>query len=244
MGEFWRKFLDAFVKALYPPRCPSCGALVGDFRFCDHCSAEVRFLSPPWCEICGRPFDPLAKARGVCADCFRSRPHFVKARSATLYDGPVAEAIKALKYSGRTAVSRVLGALLAEAVSSLDAPLEGAVLIPVPLHRKRLLERGFNQSELLAKEAGGRLGLRVERKVLVRKVHTRPQVELSGRERKENVKGAFSVERAELVRGRVLVVVDDVMTTGATLDECAKALRKAGAREVYAATVARQVTDF
>lgn len=231
----------ALLKAIYPPRCPACDSFVDDYGFCEGCAKAIKLISPPWCEVCGRPLDPLAKTRGICADCSKWRPNFVKARAGALYEGPVAEAIKRLKYGGRTSASRALAGLLERALASLDIPLdERVVLVPVPLHPLRLRERGFNQSELLAREAGGRMGLKVERKVLGRRSHTRPQVELSGRERRENVKGAFEVMRADLVEGRVVVLIDDVMTTGATLSECAKALVRAGLKEVYAAVVARE----
>ena len=233
--------LRAVLKAIYPPRCPSCDTILEDYGFCEGCARAIRPISPPWCEVCGKPFDPLAKAKGICANCSRWRPNFARARAGALYDGPVAEAIKRLKYSGRTSVSRALAKLLERAVLSLDIPLdEQVVLVPVPLHPRRLRERGFNQSELLAEEAARRLGIRLERRALARRVHTRPQVELSGKERRRNVKGAFAAERPELIEGRVVVVVDDVMTTGATLDECAKVLRGTEAKEVYAATVARE----
>lgn len=244
-GNLLRRLAESLLKLVYPPRCPSCGALLGEYEFCEECLRGVRFVSAPCCEICGKPFDPMAKSRETCADCANSRPQFVKARAAVLYEGPVAEAIKGLKYKGRTSAVRSLAPLLVRAILSLDIPLKGhLLLVPVPLHPRRMAERGFNQSELLAKEAARALGVEVERRALIRKVNTRPQVELPGRERMKNVKGAFEVKRPERVRGRVVIVVDDVMTTGATLCECAKALRKAKVEEVYAAVVAREVEMF
>jgi ComF family protein len=164
-----------------------------------------------------------------------SPPPFKEARSAFYYEGPVLDSIHILKYTGRVNVVSALGAMLAASVAFSTRP---EVVMPVPLHRQRLRKRGFNQSLLLAREVARRIGLRLDYLNLMRARETAPQVDLKADERKANVAGAFTLRRPGGVDGAKVLLVDDVYTTGSTVRECSKALRKAGA-EVYVLTLAR-----
>jgi ComF family protein len=170
-----------------------------------------------------------------CADCRETAPPFDFARAAAPYGASVREAVHALKFGGRRSLARPLGDLIVEQCATvLDRP---HALVPVPLARARERERGFNQSLLLAERIGERLGVGIRSRWLVRRRATAAQSDLSAPERRANVAGAFAA--ASAVAGRDVVVIDDVITTGATVGECARALRAAGARHVGVVAVAR-----
>ncbi|MFH0810558.1 MAG: ComF family protein [Pseudomonadota bacterium] len=206
----------------------------------------VDFLLPPACPLCR---EDLATEAGICPRCLEAAGVDPSWRSgdavlhavgnAAAYGGATEEMIKGLKYSGRLSLARPLGRLLAQAVD--EQILACTLVAPVPLHPRRLAERGFNQSLLLVRELSGQAGLPAEvvPRLLVRSRYTRPQVELPAQERQENVRGAFAVAEGREVAGHAILLVDDVFTTGATLVECATVLRRAGAARVLALTVAR-----
>ena len=206
-------------------------------------SADIPFRTAP-----GSADDPLPPALPACADgpgplcgaCRRRVPGFDYARAAARYDGVVREALHAFKFRGQRALAVPLGALLVEATRA-GLPRGATLLVPVPLHPRRERERGFNQAALLARRVGRAWGCAVREDVLVRTVATRSQTELDAAARRANVRDAFRARRPALVEGRHVVLVDDVLTTGATLSECARCLRAAGAASVGALTVARVV---
>ncbi len=197
----------------------------------------------PQCVTCG---DRLASTQllmgdGVCANCRLYQPEFERAVSFGEYEGTLRGLIHLLKYGNVTPVVAPLGGMLAEAMLELVTNDRPPLLIPVPLHKNRRSSRGFNQAELIARAAMKRLQrpLELGTDVLVRQRETVSQVGLSREERMANVHGAFRVTRRDRVKGRTVIVVDDVMTTGTTLSECARVLKQAGAERVWAATVAR-----
>jgi ComF family protein len=176
---------------------------------------------------------------GTCGRCRRGLSAVGSGASLGPYEGALRTAIHELKYGGqRRVAARLAEAALGEAaVSALVEP--GAILVPVPLHPRRRRERGFNQSELLAREIGRRTGTPVAPAALVRRADTPAQTGLSAAARRANVKGAFAVRQRARVAGRVIVLVDDVLTTGATAQACARALREGGAADVRLLTMAR-----
>jgi ComF family protein len=202
------------------------------------------------CSVCGeRLFSAhaLSSAEGVtkCGLCRRIEPPFTRAVAYGSYDGGLRELIHLLKYARVRPAANVLGRMLAEAIAQFESEFGGdfVVIVPVPLHRAKLREREFNHADLIARAAiklapsSGRL--RVCAEVLHRKRETPSQTGLTSHQRRENVRGAFGLVHPEIVRGHELLVVDDVYTTGATVSECARVLRRAGATKVWVATVAR-----
>ena len=202
------------------------------------------------CATCGeRLFSSYAVAGAPgeprCGLCRRVEPLFARAAAYGSYEGGLRELIHLLKYGGVRPAANVLGRMLAEAIATLapEFPADSVALIPVPLHRTKLRQRGFNQAELIARAAmkisPARDRVRLCAGVLERKRETASQIGLTGHQRRENLRGAFGVAQRELVEGREVLVVDDVYTTGATVSECARVLRRAGATKVWVATVAR-----
>lgn len=223
-----RALLRAVVELVYPPRCAACGEPAEE-PFCPVCAEAVDPV-PPGCARCGMP-GPDA----LCGACRASPPAFDAVLAGGLLGGPLADAIHALKYAGRPALARPLGAWLAS-----RAPLaEGAVVVSIPLARRRRIERGYDQAALIADalaRASGAQGRRL-RAALRRIRETPPQVGRSREERARNVEGAF--EATSAVSGRDVVLVDDVVTTGATAHAASSALRRAGARTVVVVALAR-----
>lgn len=237
-------WLSAAIDLVFPAICPVCDARLGAGRrdpLCGACWAAIPRLTPPWCDRCGLPFPTCAPrdglaSTGLCQACATGAPGFAWARAAAPYEGVVREALHAFKFGGRRAMARPLGDLVVETLG--DAmPANVEALVPVPLAPSRERDRGFNQAALLAERLGRRLAVPVETGWLRRTRATAPQTELSASARRANVRGAFSASPA--VAGRAVAVVDDVLTTGATAAECARALRAAGARRVGVITVAR-----
>jgi ComF family protein len=237
----------AALDLVFPALCPVCHACLGAGRrdpLCGTCWSAFTRLGEPWCDTCGAApalppafADPSRIARGgSCAACEAAPPSYDYARSAAVYEGQLREALHALKFSGRRALAAPLGELAAEqCLASLPAGIDA--LVPVPLARERERERGFNQAALLARRIGRRLAVPTRPRWLSRTRPTRPQSELSAGERRANVRGAFRASGK--VAGRHVLVVDDILTTGATADACAQALRDAGALRVGVLTVAR-----
>ena len=202
------------------------------------------------CAVCGeRLFSLYAIAdtagESRCGLCRRIEPAFARAAAYGSYESGLRELIHLLKYGGVRPAATVLGRMLVEAIAALEPDFQPdpALIVPVPLHRTKLRQRGFNQAELIAlaamkiKQPGDRL--RLSAGVLERKRETASQIGLTSHQRRENLRGAFGVLQPEAVKGREVLVVDDVYTTGATVSECARVLRRAGATKVWVATVAR-----
>ena len=190
---------------------------------------------PPWCRCCGVPLG----IEGLCGACRVRRPQFAYARAALLYGGVAREAIHAFKFGGRRGLAHPLGDLLA---GLGGAALPGAtpdVLVPVPLHPRRARERGYNQALLLARRLEWAWGVPTVADDLRRVAPTRPQTDLDATERRRNVRDAFGGRRSDLIAGRHVLLVDDVLTTGATAGECARILYRAGATTDGVVTVAR-----
>lgn len=228
--------LKSLLDIILPRLCLLCGGDAPDEGLCPGCDAlfSAQKISPPMCRICGDPFPDSAGPDRECGACIKTAPPFISARSAYIHDGAVQEAVHRFKYAGEVSLARPLGKLL----TRFPVPLLPHKVVPVPLHPKRLRERGFNQSLLLAREICGGLGLFLSKAGLERTRDTEKQTGLGADERKKNVAGAFRVRQPGSFKGMRVLLVDDVYTTGATIRECARALRKDGA-EVMALTLAR-----
>ncbi|MEK6531565.1 MAG: ComF family protein [Deltaproteobacteria bacterium] len=232
--------LKALLDILLPPLCPVCECRLKEGPMCVECRClllESRIKGPA-CRTCGAPFTGSYDAERECGGCLTQKTPFVKARSLLRLSEPVHSAIRSFKYSGRVELASALGRLLSEA-PLFDERMDFAV--PVPLHKDRLRQRGFNQSLLLAREVSKAASIKIDYNNLNRMRVTEPQARLDAKERVKNVRGAFMVKDTTLFRGKNILLIDDVITTGSTIKECAKALSAAGAR-VYVLTLARNVT--
>lgn len=234
------------IDAVVPPLCLNCQTIVAEpGALCAPCWTQFSWIDRPYCESCGLPFDYdpgfLGRTGLLCGACLSAPPPFGKARAALRYDPASRGLILAFKHADRTHAAPAFARWLARAGADV---LAGADLVaPVPLHWTRLAMRRFNQSALLANALARHTGLPSVPDLLVRQRRTPAQGMLGRRERQRNVRRAFKLapRHAAFVRGKIVVLVDDVLTTGATLGECAKALKRAGAAEVRTVTLARVV---
>lgn len=235
--------LRRLVDSMLPPRCLHCQAIVeGEAALCPECWPLFDFLSAPLCHSCGFPFeyDP-GPADTQCAACLAHPPHFDRARSVLVYGEHSRQIILDFKHGDRTWPAPAFGRWLARAGAELTA--EADIAAPVPLHRSRLYARRYNQASLLAQALGRATGLAVQPDLLARHRATPSQGHMSPTARRRNVQGAFRLRPGfeELVRDRRVLLVDDVLTTGATAGECARTLKRAGAAAVDVLTLARVV---
>jgi ComF family protein len=234
----FKRFALTVLEFFLPRMCLFCGAAVGEAApqtICPECEAKIEWVGSPLCTCCGRVFGAGDGGDRLCGDCRTEPPPFERARAAALYDGPPAAAIKRFKFAGQMALLPLLQSWLKRPVC-LVLVEEADLLLPVPLHPKRLKARGFNQALLLAR---GLADKPLDFELLSRQRHTQPQIGLNPKERRDNVKGAFAVSRPEAVKGKNILLIDDLFTTGATAKECARVLRRAGAARVEVLTVAR-----
>jgi len=208
-------------------------------HFCDDCLNNLVKITSPLCPVCGIPFVSRVEEDHFCGECLKKRPYFDALVSPCLYDGGIMDAIHQIKYSGKTYLAESLGTLLVPPARERFGDTNGMLIMPVPLHPKRLRERGFNQSLVLAKAVAPLLEARLDFLSLRRMKHTQPQTGLKREERRKNVKGAFALVGQTDLKGQAVILVDDVATTGNTLNECARVLKKAGCERVLCLTLAR-----
>ncbi len=228
--------LSSIKNLLFPPFCTVCCKPVAGV-ICGNCLENITFIRSPRCPGCGRGMSSSAPGDHLCASCLRTPPLFSTVFAVALYQKPLSTLVHRLKYQGDMAVLPALRIIVEQ---HPPARLTGnEILIPVPLHTKRLRQRGFNQSALLVDVLfpGNKSLLRVD--FLQRHRHTDPQTGLDGRARRKNLKGAFAVRNGVLCSGKRVVLVDDVYTTGSTVAECSRVLLRAGASEVHVVTLAR-----
>ena len=224
------KLTGSALDLLFPIYCAGCGREGG--VICGQCADGLERLTSPYCRVCSDP-----GANGLCRWCEHSPRGFETLRSPFLFRGAVRDAIHRLKYKGEKASAGQLAVLMTEYLER--NPVSVDVVLPAPLHSRRLRNRGYNQSALLACEIGKRLGLPVREDLLARTRNPRPQVETrSQSERRENVAGSFDCQAD--ATGLSVLLIDDVSTTGSTLSECGFALKAAGAVKIYALTLARE----
>lgn len=221
---------DGIFQAVYPRRCPVCDGIVrqrGE-KICLECMDRLKLLTPPWCMRCGKKVEA---GEEFCNDC-RERTHsYERGRALYEYDS-AAESIYRFKYGGRREYADFFGEQIADYLGNFIREVHPDGFVPIPLHRRRRARRGYNQAGLLAKAVGQRMGIPVYEHLLVRVRDTVPQKKLNRPERQNNLKKAFNIARNDVKLKRV-IMVDDIYTTGSTMDEAARTLKEAGVEEVF-----------
>ena len=228
---------------LFPECCLACGTRMKGHRnisFCQVCLQDVRFIKEPFCTTCGKPFAKSAGRSHLCSDCLQGRWFFTRARAVVYYQEPIAGAVKVFKYSGKMYGLETFAALTQQYYLQHPYP-EPDLILPVPLHPKRLRMRGFNQALVLGRKLFPRSKWRIDPHILERHQWTCAQTGLSGLERRKNVKYAFRVKKSEKIQNKRILLVDDIFTTGATVNECARILLKNKAADVEVFTFARSL---
>ncbi len=234
MSRWSQRLLDQ----LLPPRCLSCGILVQDTgRICSDCWKGLEFLQGPACHCCGHPFE-FQVEKSLCGNCMKKRPAYDRARAAVRYDDGSRRMIISFKHNDRTDYADFFGQLLLQAGQELDST--EAIVTPVPLHKKRLGKRRYNQAAIMGQAFAAKKAFDYIPDMLSREKHTPAQNGNYGR-RKRNVAGAFELRSRyqDMIKGRSIILVDDVYTTGATVGACARTLKGAGAGRVDILTLAR-----
>ena len=221
---------ETAVQLLYPRHCPVCDRIVRPWgeRACPECLRKLKPLAAPWCMQCGRK---LAEEAEYCGSCGPGKHGYIRGRSLYEY-GSAAGSIYRFKYGGRQEYADFYGEQMAEFLGDFIRAAKPEGMIPIPLHPRRLAVRGYNQAELLARAVGGRMGLPVYSDLLVRVKNTIPLKRLNSKERQNNLKKAFNIAPND-VKLKTILIVDDIYTTGATVDEAARVLRAAGVERVY-----------
>lgn len=233
----------SFINFILPPRCALCGHIMKiDKGICDSCIQNIEFLKPPVCYRCGQPLSEVThQSHGhlLCGRCLQSKRHVFRfVRSAFAYDDFSKKMILDFKFYDHTDLAVLLAKMLY--VAGEDIFKSGVdVIVPVPLHYTRLIQRKYNQSSLLAEELGRLTGIKVDNFSLRKNRRTKPQVECHGTDRLRNLKGAFVVKKPAAIKGKKVLLIDDVLTTGSTLKECGITLKRSGAASVDSLTVAR-----
>ncbi|HEX2931516.1 MAG TPA: ComF family protein [Candidatus Binatia bacterium] len=242
---------DWLVDWLYPPRCRACaGRIHGRDAeyFCSLCWKQIQPIAHPLCTLCGRPFPDAGGEDHACGVCLKREPHFVTARAWACYpreeleEHPLRQVVQKFKYGRKVSLGKPLGRLMARGCQEFIAAWPIDLILPVPLHRKRLRWRGFNQAALLARQIARAYQIPIDVFLLERRRETATQTQLSEEERRRNVRGAFALNAHRSVTGLKVLLIDDVYTSGATANECSRTLLKAGAEQVYVLTLARAVS--
>jgi ComF family protein len=228
MTGFLRTAFDGLLDLVYPPRCLVCETL-GEPWLCPECVKKINPVPRPYCDRCGHPL-----IGPECTDCEGRERSFETARAAGEYSGVLREAIHHFKYGGHRMLAEPLAQILHKYLSHRSdfTWSKAQLIVPVPIHKVRKRIRGYNQSELLADELARLTGIPSRHDLMERRARTRPQVELSRDERRENLRGAFVVTSPDII-GKTILLIDDVSTTCSTVHECSAALKKAGAKRVY-----------
>ena len=230
--------INALLDLIYPPHCMLCEGSCERY-FCPDCEKSLERIESSTCSKCGHHMPEVTRRSARCPSCAGKPLFFARAVAPCRYEGGVREMILRFKLAGHRALAKPLSELLIEHLAEAGLTGQADAVVPVPLHWRRMLSRGFNQSQLLARYVAAHFGLPVLNGHLKRVAATRSQTTRSKTQRMRQLRGAFSVRRPKAITGRTLLLIDDVMTTCATAAECSRELLDAGARKVYVATIAR-----
>lgn len=227
------RWLDSLLELLYPHTCPFCGKVTKE-EICSACKGKLPYIKEPRCMRCGKPLS--RENREYCYDCEKHAPAYERGYALWLHGGSVQRCIYQFKYHNRRIYGRFFAKELFSRYEEAVRRWNITTIIPIPLSRKKRRIRGYNQAEILAVEFGRMAGIPVERRSLVRIRNTRPQKQMNARERRSNVRNAFAWKGNRKIYGNILLI-DDIYTTGNTIDSAARELKKAGAGKVYFLTI-------
>lgn len=244
MGIAFRKAAKHILDFIFPPKCELCGEIDTKSSYaylCSKCFSEYKEIRGPVCTVCGVPFVSEEATSHVCANCLKERPRFDSSYSAGIYGGRLEDTIKAYKYGRKRFLFKPLSDFAIERFKE-NQIAQFDLLIPVPSSMKKLKARGFDHIYLIANELSMLTGKPLIWTNLMKTTDTAPQVELTMKERKTNIEGSFSLKEPDQIKGKDILLIDDVYTNGSTLNECARVLKKSGkARSVFCYTIARTV---
>jgi len=237
-----QKIIKSISDVIYPARCVGCSDTLHHEKekyFCGPCHEQIKYLNKSMCPVCGIAFLNSPAESHLCGKCLEKSPYFTVARAVAAYENVILETIHRFKYGRDLSVGSILASFMADFQFPDFDYRNYSLIVPVPLHVKKMRERGFNQSVILAQALNKKWRLPLNYFLLKRSKFTLTQTGLDKKEREKNIKGAFEVTSAKEIKDKNIILIDDVYTTGATLNECAKTLRKAGAKDVAVLTLAR-----
>lgn len=225
------KLLKTGADYLFPPRCPVCDSVIlPDEELCRGCEKEFLPVLEPVCASCGKPVGD--ERQEYCGDCAAKRHSFCQGKAVFVYRGAIRQSMYRFKYANRREYAQFYARYAVRLYGAWLGRKQVEVIVPIPMYRKKQKKRGYNQAEVFARALGRETGLPVEGRLLVRNRDTVPQKELNDRQRRQNLKNAFQLV-PDIVKYRKILLVDDIYTTGSTMDEAAKTLLAAGAEQVY-----------
>ena len=237
------KSIEAFVTLFFPYRCCLCRSYTGNHAVCIKCWSNVVFIISPFCAVCSKPFfNPILNDYAdtlICTECQEKTLYFKKCLSLGIYQDYLKNIIQLFKFHNQPYIGKFLGTKLASLINNNHEFLDADIIIPVPLQKMREKKRGYNQSLILAQALSRCVQIPISKNCLKRQGNRPPQSNLSMKERKLNVRGHFLVTNQKQITKKRILLIDDVFTTGSTLNECARVLRHAGATEILAITLAR-----
>lgn len=231
----------AIISGLFPPVCSFCDATGadGDWLLCTECMHSIKWVIEPFCRQCGRFWSGVSQnGPGICGSCLSSPPSYDSARYGAYYQAELRKAIIRLKFSGALYLRRTLSYVMIQTFDRYFRETHFDLIIPVPMHHKRLISRGFNQVVVLGEELASYTGIRLDRTSLRKVKDTLPQVGLSRAERIQNLTGSMAIIRPDAVKGKSVLLMDDVATSGATIHQAARTLKIAGASQVHCLVLA------
>lgn len=227
------------INMIYPRRCPVCDNILSEqgVLCCQNCRKELKYIHEPFCKKCGKPIEK--DAIEYCFDCSKKEKNFVRGRAVFIYDDKMRESIVRFKYKGKREYGQFYGQEIVNVLGKYISELKVDAIIPVPIHKERYNNRGYNQADIIARYVGDKLGIQVISDGLKRKVNTVAQKELDNKERNKNLYNAFesNIKQSVLDNIKKVLIIDDIYTTGATIDACAKALCNNKNIEVYFVTL-------
>lgn len=236
-----REIINYSIGIIYPYRCPSCRSIVDNDSFCSSCWKKLFFIEKPYCVICGEQLNVKTDSDLICGKCIKSKYSFDRNFSVFIYNRTIAKAIYKFKFGKKTFLAEFFAKFLAKKMNNVKIDY----LIAVPIHKKRLKIRGYNQSLLLVKEVSKITNIPYISDLLSKDKNTIPQSKLKSSKRKTNLKSVFSLNEKyiENIKGKNIGIIDDVFTTGSTINECAKILKKSGVNKVFGFTIVKSTLN-